>query len=84
MLLRPMNLLTYLAAAIRELGPYAVAVALLVPGGFLIALAYWVFRHRGWVTASMTAHSDSSRSSRRRPYPSGVDVAPTLSGTRNR
>jgi hypothetical protein len=29
----------------RELGPYA-AVALIVPGGSLIALGMWVFRHR--------------------------------------
>ena len=50
MLLRPMSLQTYLAGPMRELGPYAV-VALLVPGGCLIALAFWAFRHRAWLTA---------------------------------
>jgi hypothetical protein len=49
-MLRPMNLLTYLAGPMRELGPYAV-VALIVPGGCLIALAFWAFRHRTWLTA---------------------------------
>jgi hypothetical protein len=30
---------------VRELGPYA-AIALIVPGGSLIALGMWAFRHR--------------------------------------
>jgi hypothetical protein len=34
----------------RDLGPYAV-VALIVPGGCLIALVFWAFRHRAWLTA---------------------------------
>jgi hypothetical protein len=50
MLLRPMNLLTYFAGPMREMGRYAV-VALIVPGGCLIALAFWAFRHRAWLTA---------------------------------
>jgi hypothetical protein len=50
MLLRPMNPLTYLAGPTRELGPYAV-VALIVPGGCLIALVVWAFRQRAWLTA---------------------------------
>jgi len=45
MLLRPINLLAYLAAPMRELRPYAV-VALIVPGGCLIALLFWAFRNR--------------------------------------
>jgi hypothetical protein len=45
MLLRAMNLPVYVAGPIRELGPYAV-VAVFVPGGCLIALALWAFRHR--------------------------------------
>jgi len=32
-------------ALLRSLGPYA-AIELLVPGGTLIALALWVYRHR--------------------------------------
>ena len=34
-----------LAAAMRELGPWA-ALALILPGGSLIALAAWAFRRR--------------------------------------
>jgi hypothetical protein len=51
MLFRTMNLSAYVAASIRaagsmrELGP-CVLVALIVPGGCLIALAIWAFRHR--------------------------------------
>ena len=45
MLLRPINLLAYLAGPMRELRPYAV-VALIVPGGCLIALLFWAFRNR--------------------------------------
>jgi hypothetical protein len=50
MLLRAMNvnLPAYLAPSMRELGRYAV-VALIVPGGCLIALAIWAFRHRAWL-----------------------------------
>jgi len=50
MLLRPVNLLGYLAGPMRELGPYAL-IALVVPGGCLIAFAFWAFRHRAWLTA---------------------------------
>jgi hypothetical protein len=41
-----------LATRLRELGPYT-AIALLLPGGSLIALAAWAFRHRPIVTASL-------------------------------
>jgi hypothetical protein len=50
MLLRPINPLTFVAGPMRELGPYGV-VALIVPGGCLLALAFWAFRHRAWLTA---------------------------------
>jgi hypothetical protein len=33
----------------RKLGAYA-AVALIVPGGSLIAFTLWAFGHRGWLT----------------------------------
>ena len=36
---------TAIAASLRELGPYA-AIGLVVPGGSLIALAMWIYRHR--------------------------------------
>ena len=41
-----------LAKALRELGPYA-AIALVLPGGSLIALAAWTFRHRPLITAPL-------------------------------
>jgi hypothetical protein len=41
-----------LATRLRELGPYT-AIALLLPGGSLIALAAWAFRHRPIVTAPL-------------------------------
>jgi hypothetical protein len=34
----------------RELGWYA-AIELAVPGGSLIALSLWTFRHRAWLAA---------------------------------
>ena len=40
-----------LAARVRELGPYA-AVALILPGGSLIALAMWTLRYRASFTPS--------------------------------
>ena len=36
------------AKAVREIGPYA-AIELIVPGGTLIALALWAYRHRASV-----------------------------------
>ena len=41
-----------LAHRLRELGPYT-AIALLLPGGSLIALAAWSFRHRPHSTVSV-------------------------------
>lgn len=41
-----------LLATLRELGPYT-ALALILPGGSLIALAAWAFRHRTPITASV-------------------------------
>jgi hypothetical protein len=39
-----------LARTMRALGPYA-AVELILPGGSLIALSLWAFRHRAWLKA---------------------------------
>ncbi len=50
MLLRPVTSLGHLWSSMRVLGPYA-AVALIVPGGTLIAFWLWAMRHRGWATA---------------------------------
>ena len=41
-----------LAHTVRELGPYT-AIGLILPGGSLIALAAWAFRHRPLVTAHL-------------------------------
>ena len=41
-----------LTNAMRELGPYT-AIALVVPGGSLIALAAWTVRHRTLVTGRL-------------------------------
>jgi hypothetical protein len=41
-----------LTNVMRELGPYT-AIALVVPGGSLIALAAWSVRHRTLVTARL-------------------------------
>ena len=38
-----------MSGSMRKLGTYA-AVALLVPGGTLIALFLWAFQQRAWVT----------------------------------
>jgi hypothetical protein len=39
-----------LARPIRELGSYA-AIVLIVPGGSLIALTLWMWRHHTWLVA---------------------------------
>jgi hypothetical protein len=39
-------------AGLRELGPYT-AIALVLPGGSLIALALWTFRHRPALAAHL-------------------------------
>jgi hypothetical protein len=49
MLLRPMNAPPQLSGSMRKLGAYAV-VALIVPGGSLIAFTLWAFGNRGWLT----------------------------------
>ena len=49
MLRRPINSPAKLSGSMRKLGAYA-AVALLVPGGTLIAFALWAFGQRGWLT----------------------------------
>jgi hypothetical protein len=50
MLLPRVNWTSRLASPLRELGPYT-AIELLLPGGSLIALSLWAFRHRAWFTA---------------------------------
>jgi hypothetical protein len=50
MLPRTMNSLAQPSASLRALATYA-AVALIVPGGSLIAFTLWASRHRGWLTA---------------------------------
>jgi hypothetical protein len=57
MLLRSMSSLAPLSGSPRELGLYA-AVALLVPGGSLIAFLLWACRHRGWLTAHARAQHE--------------------------
>jgi hypothetical protein len=39
-----------IARPLRVLGPYA-AIELVVPGGTLLALSLWAFRHRAWFSA---------------------------------
>ena len=46
---RIVNRVLQLSGSMRKLGGYA-AVALLVPGGSLIALFLWAFQQRGWLT----------------------------------
>jgi hypothetical protein len=41
-----------LATLVRSFGPYA-AIELLLPGGSLIALSLWIFRHRQELAARM-------------------------------
>jgi hypothetical protein len=41
-----------LANSLRVLGPYA-AIALILPGGSLIALGLWTHRHRARIAASL-------------------------------
>jgi hypothetical protein len=49
MLHRLVNPVPQLSGSMRKLGGYA-AVALIVPGGSLIALFLWAFQRRGWLT----------------------------------
>jgi hypothetical protein len=50
MLRRSIDSPAQLSSSLRKLGAYA-AVALIVPGGSLIAFALWASRYRGWLTA---------------------------------
>lgn len=50
MLVSPVNWMTRLTAALRELGPYA-AIGLLLPGGSVLLASSWAFRHRHWFVA---------------------------------
>jgi hypothetical protein len=46
-----LNWVTRLTGSLREVGPYA-AIELLLPGGSLIALGLWAYRHRSSLAAS--------------------------------
>jgi len=50
MVLPHANWMPRLARAIRTLGPYG-AIELVVPGGSLVVLSVWAFRHRSWLAA---------------------------------
>lgn len=52
MLFARINWITRVLAAMRGLGPYA-ALELIVPGGTLIAVSLWAFRHRSWFASHL-------------------------------
>jgi hypothetical protein len=54
MALLPINSIGRLGRSAREIGPYA-ALALLLPGGSLIAGLLWTVRHRSWLAAHARA-----------------------------
>jgi hypothetical protein len=47
--------ITRLPALLRDLGPYA-AIELLLPGGSVIALLFWLCRHRATVATMIPKH----------------------------
>jgi hypothetical protein len=47
-----LNWIPRVASSLRALGPYA-AIELLLPGGSLIALSLWVYRHRSDIMARL-------------------------------
>ena len=78
MLFRTMNLSAYVAGAMRsagqmrELGPYAV-VALVVPGGCLIALLLWAFRNRAFLIGRARRQQSDPARAQRLDHGSGLD-----------
>jgi hypothetical protein len=46
------NWIPRVASSLRALGPYA-AIELLLPGGSLIALSLWAYRHRSKLMARL-------------------------------
>lgn len=74
MLFRTLNLSAYVAgsmrvaASMREVGPYAV-IALIVPGGCLIALAIWAFRNRASLMRRVRQWQELRRSAGRQLDP---------------
>jgi hypothetical protein len=51
-----------IAGPLRELAPYA-AIGLIVPGGSLIALAMWAYRHRSRAAGQLgRGRNESGRS----------------------
>jgi len=73
MLVPRLNWIGRFATALRKLGPYAV-IGLLVPGGTLILVSLWAFRHRPWFAAraSRPSHGCSTCSE---PYGHRLHVA---------
>jgi hypothetical protein len=55
MALLPVDSIGRLGRSVREIGPYA-ALALLLPGGMLIAGLIWLVRHRSWMGAAHRRH----------------------------
>jgi len=45
--MRSLRSVAAIAGPMRELGPYAI-IGLVVPGGSLIVLGMWAYRHRDW------------------------------------
>jgi hypothetical protein len=54
MTLLPIDSIGRLGRSAREIGPYA-ALALLLPGGTLIAGLIWMARHRSWLASHARA-----------------------------
>jgi hypothetical protein len=54
MALLPIDSIGRLGRSAREIGPYA-ALALLLPGGTLIACLLWMARHRPWLASHVRA-----------------------------
>jgi hypothetical protein len=52
MVMPRINWIIRLASVLRALGPYA-AIELLLPGGSLIALTLWAYRHRSQLAARL-------------------------------
>jgi hypothetical protein len=54
MALLPIDSIGRLGRSAREIGPYA-ALALLLPGGTIIAGLIWIARHRSWLASHARA-----------------------------
>ena len=56
----PTNWKSRIATVLRKFGAYA-AIGLVVPGGTLILLSMWIFRHRQWSASRGSAGREGSR-----------------------